>query len=85
MNNKKYMVIEIEERDVITSTIKLFNNYTDALIYANDLLKKHAVVIGCEEEFRDGEECAIVNPGGYNAWANFGGINWDAHIIEIDS
>ena len=85
MNNKKYMVIELEERDVITSSIKFFNNYTDALVYANDLLKKHAVAAGYEEEFRDGEECAVVSPGDYNAWANFKNINWDAHIIEIDA
>lgn len=85
---KKYLVVEVDERDVVSTYI--LDTEELAREKANELLRAHIVDIGYLDEF-EGRE----HDGGYDwslagednnseAWCNLAGRNWDAHICEVE-
>jgi len=83
---KKYVVIEICERAVLSVTERKV--LEPAIEHANHLLEKHAEACNVElEEEKNayGHEWQPAAKESTCAWANWRGQHWDAHVIEVDS
>lgn len=77
-------VVEIAERDV--GKVHVICSEREAVAKANQLLKEHIGQIGHLDEFEngdgEGDEWQKATAGNCNAWCNWSGINYDAHIIQ---
>lgn len=81
MNNKKFMVIETSERDVLNVTVA--ESLDEAIEAANKALEEWFRLIGKspEESGKEGESYQKASIDDQCAWSNLGNDNWDAHIL----
>ena len=78
----KYLVVEILERDLVSSNI--VDSHEEAIELANKLLNAHVEKIDAKfKEYDEFWRC----PADYDgkcAWCNYCDYEWDAHIIELN-
>lgn len=93
MENKKFAIIEICEREVL-GVMFASSSYL-AIVIANELLREHCYMINRGDDYEKAQNESISDPkvnrddiqfatsSSQCAWCNFKNINWDAHIVEI--
>ena len=81
-----HIVVEVFERDV--GAKKLCYSKEEAIEAANEMLEEHIKSIGRFCDYETGEDewdyYVRASRSCSNPWCNYGDMNWDAYIIELE-